>query len=244
MSGIRVVSTRRSKELKIVQTKVVSEFTFEKNKNKIRLSPSVANSCDVFATLVAFSLHSFFGSQMSLVTDRLVGQLYDLLGKKYAVKFGSECSKVTTWMVVVLVIKYSVYLLKIEHFFPIGMIFAFPYPMQILGKYLPWMKGGIFPLLPVRLAESIMGRISPMRLTVLIPAHFLGCILGTTIVSLFLPPSCILGPSAYIDNQSHWVYSTLVEVLMVSIYVTLLIAVPEVNICPCLLQLSYLSMSC
>ena len=167
--------------------------------------------------------------KMSSFLDRFVGHLYDLLGKKYALKFGTECSKVTTWMIVVLFMRYLLYLLKIDHFVPIGFVFAFPYPMQILGKYLPWMNDGKFPLLPVRLAESIMGRISPMRLTVLIPAHFLGCILGTTIFSLLVPSLCILEPALYIDNQSNWMYSALTEMLLVSIYVTLVISVPEVK---------------
>jgi hypothetical protein len=43
------------------------------------------------------------------------------------------------------------------------------------------------PLLPIRLAESILGRITPVKLTVVIPAHFLGCILGAVMFRTFFP---------------------------------------------------------
>lgn len=120
----------------------------------------------------------------------IVNFLSSILGKKLALLFGKECLRSSTWMCISLFIRYLVSVFYLEKYIPIGMIFSFPYIIQIVCVYVPWMESKTFcniPLLPIRLAESILGRITPIKLTVVIPAHFLGCILGAVMFRTFFP---------------------------------------------------------
>ena len=120
----------------------------------------------------------------------IVNLFSSILGKKLALLFGKECLRSSTWMCISLFIRYLVSVFYLEKYIPIGMIFSFPYIIQIVCVYVPWMESKTFcniPLLPIRLAESILGRITPIKLTVVIPAHFLGCILGAVMFRTFFP---------------------------------------------------------
>lgn len=61
------------------------------------------------------------------------------------------------------------------------------------------------PLLPVRVTEAIMGRISMSRLAMVVPAHFIGCVLALAVVRSMMPilphhVSIILCRSTSIEN--------------------------------------------
>lgn len=120
----------------------------------------------------------------------IVNLLSTILGKRLALLFGKECLRSSTWMCISLFIRYLVSMFYLENYIPVGMIFSFPYIIQLVCLYVPWMESKTLcniPLLPIRLAESILGRVTPIKLTVVIPAHFLGCILGAVMFRTFFP---------------------------------------------------------
>jgi len=120
----------------------------------------------------------------------IVNILSSVLGKKLALLFGKECLRSATWMCISLFVRYLVVVFYLESYIPVGIIFSFPYIIQLVCVYVPWMGSKTLcniPLLPIRLAESILGRVTPIKLTVVIPAHFLGCILGAVMFRTIFP---------------------------------------------------------
>jgi len=110
--------------------------------------------------------------------------------------------------------------------FPIGVLFAFPYFIQQLSRRISFMED-VSPLLPVRIAEIILGRLSPMSFAVVAPAHFLGCILGTVVFKTILPFASSES-IATISYEPPNLVTILAEVVIVAIYVTATIALPEI----------------
>lgn len=101
----------------------------------------------------------------------------------------------------------------------------------------------VVPHLPVRIAESLLGR-TP-SIFVLLPAHFLGGIMGVTIVKLFLGPSSFTqsysarallpiiyggsnGDAAPLLLLGWWVF--IKEILVTALYVVGLLVLPQVFI--------------
>ena len=129
----------------------------------------------------------------------------------------------------------------------VGFIYALPLFIQILGKYIPFISNDSFPLLPIRLTESILGRITPARLAIIIPAHFLGCIVGVIMFKILIPilrlSDDVLKPITYGPNNwmFGWIYALSLESLLICIYICIVIALPvmlELNkISPLLLSL-------
>jgi len=118
--------------------------------------------------------------------------LLDVLGRQTSLAFGLECGAATLWMLGVLVLR-SVLAVVIPGggalaLVPHGFIFAFP-----TGAYLGDALVGFplfedcFPVLPIRIAETILGRIEPARLLMVVPAQLLGSILGTVIFAALVP---------------------------------------------------------
>ena len=86
-------------------------------------------------------------------------------------------------------------------------------------------------MLPVRLTESVMGRISPPQLLVVIPAHILGSMIGMVFFSLitfYIPyfPLSVFDPIVY--KADKFIFPKLIiEVLVVFIYNVMIIILPE-----------------
>jgi glycerol uptake facilitator-like aquaporin len=78
---------------------------------------------------------------------------------------------------------------------------------------------------PLRIYTT--GRISPSRLTVIIPAHFLGCVFGAVLFKVVCPiaPEATFEPVLYNGNQ--WLEGLLTEAFVVCLYVCVIIGVPE-----------------
>lgn len=160
--------------------------------------------------------------------------LWDALGKKPAMVFGEEGGSAAIWMFISLIQRTILCFTGLDQYIPFGAIFAFPFlvqvkicsllstsflncniSFQIISRFLPFMKCS-YPLLPVRMTESIMGkeivygldtaelidwkfaqligRISPSTLAVVVPAHFLGNILAVVVFKTIFPfvPSKVL----------------------------------------------------
>ena len=101
---------------------------------------------------------------------------WSILGGKGPLLFGEECGSAAVWMILALAQRCILLLLRIERYVPSGLIFAFPmliqvshhfdsflccqlickFVLQCFGKYIPFLREN-YPVLPVRLAEGIMG---------------------------------------------------------------------------------------
>lgn len=60
-----------------------------------------------------------------------IEKLWDLLGKKLFLVFGVECASAAIWMVFALVLRSIIILVRLDNFVPSGVIFAFPYFIQV-----------------------------------------------------------------------------------------------------------------
>ena len=113
---------------------------------------------------------------MSKSVDTL---FWSSLGKKGPLLFGEECASAALWMFLALLQRCVLLLLRIEPYVPTGIIFAFPLLLQVfnfdlkviyhrifnastsitfqfVGKHVPFLREN-YPVLPVRIAEGIMG---------------------------------------------------------------------------------------
>ena len=120
----------------------------------------------------------------------LIETLWDLLGRKLCLIFGKECASACVWMVCALILRTIIIAIRLENVIPSGIVFAFPYFIQVklsmiriksnvlfrwwigglwyfqtlhindqvLGSYLPLITE-IFPILPNRLTDSILGMV-------------------------------------------------------------------------------------
>jgi len=118
--------------------------------------------------------------------------LLDVLGRQTSLAFGVECGAATLWMLAVLVLR-TILAVVVPGggalaFVPHGFVFAFPtaaYHGDALVGF-PLFED-CFPVLPIRIAEAILGRIAPARLLMVVPAQILGSILGTVIFTALVP---------------------------------------------------------
>lgn len=83
-------------------------------------------------------------------------KIWDVLGKKLPLLFGRECARASIWMFCVLSLRLILNIFRLDTYMPNGFIFGLPLVIQVIGKYIPLMAD-CFPLLPIRLAESILG---------------------------------------------------------------------------------------
>lgn len=123
----------------------------------------------------------------------LFDHLFDLLGRRTSLSIGLECASSLIWMLCILSIRGALgvlsrvstvgFLSQVPHAF----VCALPLLLQLLESYFPFM-GESFPLLPVRIAETVLGRISVSWLAlVVVPSHFIGCVMGIVIFKTLLP---------------------------------------------------------
>jgi hypothetical protein len=164
-------------------------------------------------------------------------KLWDKLGSRSALVFGRECVVAATWMFICLCIRASLSLLKLKSLVPYGLIFAMPAVINKVGEYFSLFKD-IFPLLPVRLAECIIGRISQARMSVVIPAHFIGCIFSSVLFKLVCPlawlesGSSALTPLNYPSNPAdqtlmYKIAFLMIEIICVCLYVIIVLVLPD-----------------
>ena len=85
----------------------------------------------------------------------------------------------------------------LEAFVPAGLIFASPMLIAVIKKRVPLFN--MTALLPIRIAECILGRVNMVKLGVSIPAHFAGCLLGIVVFRTCVPyvPFEVLTPISY-----------------------------------------------
>lgn len=146
------------------------------------------------------------------VVDSLLG----VLGSQTALLLGTESAAVTVWMLVVLSLRSVLASLGLLSFVPHGLVFALPLLMQLVDSVLPFL-GDCLPLLSLRITETVLGRIQLSKLAVLIPAHFIGCVLGAVVFKTLVPiaPIEVSGstrnvtyrPSLLLTNQLFFPFS-------------------------------------
>ena len=101
-------------------------------------------------------IHKFYWLSRSNSME-LFEKLWELLGQKLSQLFGRECASAAILMFISLCIRWVTYLLGLEDKLSLGLIFAFPLIVQLLTANLPFMDSSN-PLLPVRIAESLLGQ--------------------------------------------------------------------------------------
>ena len=118
-------------------------------------------------------------------------------------------------------------ILGIDSYIPSGFIFAFPSVVQIMGVVLPFMDTSN-PLLIIRMAEALMGRLKTYKLTIVVPAHFLGCIIGAISFKTIVPlvPSAVMQPVVFSSEMSP-IFFFMREILLVTLYVFFYLVVPD-----------------
>lgn len=113
--------------------------------------------------------------------------LFDLLGKSTALRFGRECASATIWMLCILLIRSALSTVGCLSLVPNAFVFALPFLIQLLVSFFPFMSK-CFPLLPVRIAETVLGRMEIAHLVmVVLPSHLIGCIMGVVLFKALLP---------------------------------------------------------
>ena len=106
--------------------------------------------------------------------------LWNALGRKLSIQFGTDCAVASIWMLFTLILRALLIICQLSEYIPQGLIFALPFFIQVpytiklyhlsIWPILIWLifvqaLGSIFPslsetspLLIVRMAESILGR--------------------------------------------------------------------------------------
>jgi len=179
----------------------------------------------------------------------LIEFIYDKLSIKILLLFGAESASTAVWMFSFLFLRLLCLSLGIWPSLALSVLFVFPFYIQKVIGWVPF-AGNSHPLLPVRITEVLMGRSSAYHLTVVIPAHFIGCVVGAvafgaTINALNISPAKALAPftqssglNAPPEIQSyelitilswmHYFYQTYFnDALLMCLYIFIQISVPE-----------------
>jgi hypothetical protein len=173
----------------------------------------------VLVPLVLMVLPAYFGMIFFLesVFNAFTHELLTLMGRESAVAM--------VWMFVCLVIRATA--LRFSVPLPLGLVFAFP----LLAQKVSSLLGCSHPLLVVRVMEGLMGRTQAKHLTILIPAHFVGHIIGA--VAYASSFGALLGMEALQPIDTHSGGGTaamgamIVEMLIVAVYAGLQLVMPE-----------------
>jgi len=116
----------------------------------------------------------------------MADSLLKILGSQTALLLGTESAAVTVWMLVVLSLRSVLASLGLLSLVPHGLVFALPLLMQLVDSVVPFL-GDCLPLLSLRITETVLGRIQTSKLAVMIPAHFIGCVLGAVVFKTLVP---------------------------------------------------------
>lgn len=97
---------------------------------------------------------------------------------------------------------------------------------QLFLKTFPFLDT-VVPNLNIRAAESVLGRVHPSKLVVMFPAHFMGAIIGCTVLRLIIPilPHEVFMPEIY--SEAAWIEAFVREVLVNFLFVSFYLVVPE-----------------
>ena len=112
--------------------------------------------------------------------------LSELLGRPAALLFGAESASVAAWMFVILALRSALAAAGLLGAVPHALVFTLPAAMQLADSVVPFL-GDCLPLLPLRITEMVMGRLKSSKLAIVIPSHFIGCILGAVLFKTLLP---------------------------------------------------------
>lgn len=146
-------------------------------------------------------------SRMMRIVD-----LWFSLGHPYLLLFGWESVIAMSVIIVSLTLKLFCNAVGLGEFISQGMLFALPsllqvcieriflsylsdfthffiLPFQALKSIVPAQSDDSFPLVTVRIAEMVIGRIDIPSMLFIVLAHFIGCIFGATLLLSFLPLS-------------------------------------------------------
>lgn len=96
------------------------------------------------------------------------------------------------------------------------------------------------PNIPCRVAETLVGRLTPRELAVVIPVHFLGAIAGAALAKVLLPSAYGLSNHAVdpiIYSEGHaWLYDLAKEVVVNAFFTVIVLVLPQLlrlNRLPC-----------
>ena len=154
----------------------------------------------------------------------IVEKVFELFTHKHLLLLGQESALATAWMFICLIIR--AVSLNLDLSISTSVIFAFPLLAQCMMSMLIEKS---HPVLIVRVMEALLGRTHVRHLTVIIPAHFLGHIIGAVLFGATL--GSVLGTQALeplLDQQQPpSILNMLYDVISVATYVVLQIVVPE-----------------
>jgi hypothetical protein len=161
--------------------------------------------------------------------DHAIWQFFSL---KLLTIFASESASACIWMIVITLLRSLVLMFGYDaSYFPlVEVVAACPFFAQSLMVAFPFMAD--YPLLPVRIAESVMGRLSPSALIAAIPAQIIGNIMGLVIFKTLCPfaPNAAFESVSYSDDSNAWwscIPCLLRVVGSVFMYVCVLLVVPD-----------------
>jgi hypothetical protein len=152
--------------------------------------------------------------------------IWGLLSNDSLIVFGEECGSAVVMMTLVLLLRSLITVMGLgtTYFSLVEVLVYSPYCIQFLMTKFPFMTK--YPLLPVRVAESAMGRISSSELMMIIPAHVLGNILALTLFRTLCPfaPWSVFQPIVF----DQWAPFDLVIVFTaVFMYVSVVLVTPD-----------------
>lgn len=158
--------------------------------------------------------------------------LWQFFSSKLLSTYASESASACIWMIVITLLRSLVLMLGYDtSYFPlVEVVAACPLFAQSIMVAFPFMTD--YPLLPVRIAETVMGRLSPMALIAAIPAQIIGNVMGLVIFKTLCPfaPNAAFEPVSYSDDSSAWwsCIPCLMRVVgSVFMYVCVLLVVPD-----------------
>lgn len=170
---------------------------------------------------------------LSIIENLNMENIWDnILGKKVSQTFGQECASAAIWMFFVLFLRSILLVFGVMSYIPNGLLFSFPFFIQLLSRYIPFMRESI-PLISVRVVECILGRVSSSHFLVVFPAHFLGCIVGTVCFQLFCPTALYeaFEPVQYVAGRGViWFMHFFFEIVLNSFFCFCFVVVKEILI--------------
>lgn len=153
--------------------------------------------------------------------------VWSLLDKKRTLAFGEECASAVVVMVVLLLLRTIIIMSGLgAHYFPLAdIICVSPIFIQYLMMLCPFF--GQYPLLPVRLAESIMGISSFFDLMVVIPAQILGNLIGIVLFRTITPAPLTVFEPAQFDQNSMLLVQLITQLFSVFMYTIVVLLTPD-----------------
>mmetsp|Transcript_24322 Transcript_24322/g.34879 ORF Transcript_24322/g.34879 Transcript_24322/m.34879 type:complete len:285 (+) Transcript_24322:27-881(+) len=159
--------------------------------------------------------------------------MWDFLNSNIAILIGEESLNSFLWMSLVIMGRIACILTGLVKFIPDGVIFGI-LPVAIISmcssfNFFP-SSSALFLPLPVRLTESVMGRLNPQELLVLIPAHVFGSLMSITCASVLSSSISGLSDLAFQPiafNQPPTISLYMLEIFLTTCFIISLIVLPQ-----------------